>query len=100
MKKMRISLIDQRILSACSMELLGFLVDISQHRSFPELKKLINLMIDAEKNVFFTQKEYDPDVLMTDHAFARGGVAKLTALIHIIGAAEQERNRRKDKDGS
>lgn len=95
--KARLSREEQILLSHCSIELLSLFVDLSRHQSFAELKKLINNIIDMEKNYFFTEQEFDEKQLFVRHAFARGSVASLTKLMHLIGSAEHERSKRKEE---
>ena len=71
-----------------------FFSDLAKQPLFPEFVNLVTMMIDQEKNIFFLEKEFDPQQLASAHAYSRGGVAKLRQLIRIIGLSEQELLRR------
>lgn len=80
------------ILTKLSAAQLEFFSKLREDKDFFVLTDVINSLIDIEKNIFFKEDEskVDPMVLYAQHAYSRGGIAKLIALVHIIVGAEQE----------
>lgn len=97
MKQITLSAEEREVLATLSIEQLEFFSEVSRHKNFPHFLEVINLMINQEKNIFFTKNEINPDKLFALHAFSRGGIAKLVILIHIIGSSSGELSRRTKK---
>jgi len=88
---------ERALLSKLSKEQLAFLAGIADDKEFSTLQDIVNYLMDHEKNVFFAEKEVDPAALAIDHAFARGGIAKLVMLLHIIGGSKHEIAKREEE---
>lgn len=84
------------LLNSFGHDFLVHLGKIADHPSFDALVSLSNLMIDQEKNIFFTEKEMDKDKLAVAHAYSRGGIAKIMSFLRIVQGAAKKL---KKKDG-
>jgi hypothetical protein len=78
------------LLNSFKHDFLVRLGEIADHKSFNSLIYLANLMIDQEKNIFFTEKEMDKDKLAVTHAYSRGGIAKIMSFLRIIQGAKKK----------
>lgn len=89
---MRLNNEERIILQKLSIEQLQFFKKLASDKDFSTLKDVVNVLIDVEKNIFFATNEAKgtPDTLYAQHAYARGGIGKLTTLLRIIVAAEYE----------
>lgn len=95
MKVARISAEEKAILTRMTLDQLRFLDELADLKDFHMLIDIVNDLIDHEKNIFFSEREIQPEKLAVLHAFSRGGIAKLAMLIHIIGSAKAELSVRK-----
>ena len=91
---MRLNYEERLLLSKLTKEQLLYLISIADDKEFIVFTQIINYLIDQEKNIFFGTKEFDKDKLAADHAFSRGGIAKLVMFMHIIAGAKSELGRR------
>lgn len=98
MKDLALSAEQKVILEKLSIRQLGFFAEIAQNKNFPEFAKVINLIIDIEKNKFFGENEYDEKKLASDHAYSRGGVGMLIKLIRLISVSQHELEKRTEKE--
>lgn len=91
-KQMRLNNEERIILQKLSNDQLQFFKKLASDKEFTALKEVVNVLIDVEKNIFFATNEskVTPDTLFAQHAYARGGIGKLTTLLRIIVAAEYE----------
>lgn len=98
-QKIRLSNEERGILERLSSEQIQFLNKIVSDNEFRTLKEIVNLLIDVEKNLFFKidEAKFEPMTLYADHAYVRGGIAKLTTLLHIIAGSEHEALRREEE---
>ena len=76
---------------------MSFLTEVAEHKNFGVFIDIVNLVIDQEKNIFFKKNEIEPAKLAVLHSYSRGGIARLVNLIHIIGGAKKELERRSKK---
>jgi len=78
---------------------LGFLKRIREDKDFDTLKGIVNTLIDVEKNIFFGEdgSKLTPDGLYAKHAYARGGIARLTTFLRLMAGSELESMRREDE---
>lgn len=89
---------DERdVLKLLSKEHLVFLSEISEHKDFQLLIDIINHFKNIEKDVFFKNSSYDKEKLSADLQFSRGSIAGQVKLIHIIGGAKLELQRREEE---
>lgn len=98
---MTISNEDRKILETLSVPALRFLSKMAEDKDFEEYKKLINVLVDYEKNRTFGLPENDK--LPIEHAHARGRVAAYiqSAVLMMSARAEIERRekKRREKNG-
>lgn len=99
MKQVRLTLEAQAVIKKMDNDQLSYLSSIGTSSKFQIFKDLVNLLIDQEKNMFFGDDEskYDDSTWRSKHAYARGGIAKLIMLIHIIYGSQAELNRREEE---
>lgn len=92
MKKFALTNEERLILHKLSNEQLLFFKKLASDKDFYTLKEVVNILIDIEKNVFFgvNEAKIDPQKLHAQHAYARGGIGKLTNLLRLIVAADHE----------
>lgn len=92
MKQVKLNNEERLILQKLSIEQLQFFKKLASDKNFSSLKEVVNILIDVEKNIFFATNEskLTPDTLFAQHAYARGGIGKLTTLLRIIVSAEYE----------
>lgn len=98
MKDIALSAEQKAVLEKISIRQLAFFSRISQDKDFPEFSKVINLIIDIEKNKFYGENEYDEKKLVMDHAYSRGGAGMLVKLIRLISVAQHELEKRTEKE--
>ncbi len=97
MKQPRLTFEEDKLVKNMSNDQLRFFMELAKHKDFVVFVDLVNLLIDYEKDYFFGDQEFEPTKLAVDHAFSRGGVAKLTMLLRLIAASEKELlSRKKD----
>lgn len=91
MKQVKLTHEERLILQKLSNQQLAFLKEI-EDRGLSTLKDIVNILIDIEKNIFFSvdESKFSQDALYAQHAYARGGIARLTTLLRIIAGSEQE----------
>ena len=91
-KEVKLTNEERMILRKLSNPQLFFLKGIAEHKDFLTLPGIVNVLIDTEKNIFFADDETQntPEVLYAKHAYARGGIAKLTIFMRLIVGAQQE----------
>lgn len=94
---MKLNWEERQLLSKLTKEQLLYLISIADDKEFPVFTKIVNYLIDHEKNIFFGSKEFSKDKLATEHAFSRGGIAKLIMFLHIMAGAKSELARRGKK---
>lgn len=95
MAKLRLSLEEQGLLKNIDQETLVFFSQLKDHKKFQGLIDLIFLLIDLEKNTFFSGNINDNDEnLLKRYSFARGTVAGLLMLRNIILGANYELQKR------
>jgi hypothetical protein len=96
---LRLSSEEQHILRKLTTEQIAFLKTIKNDKNFATLKTIVDILIDTEKNLFFGENEgkYTPDTLYAKHAYARGGIGKITSFLRIIIASEQESLHREEE---
>jgi hypothetical protein len=99
MKPYRLSLEELKLLQHLSNEQLSYFSDIGVSAKFQYFKDLVNYLIDQEKDIFFVEDEsrFDDSTWKAKHAYARGGIAKLVKLIHIIYGSNGELMRRDEE---
>ena len=97
MKDIALSAEQRLLLEKLSVRQLEFFSEIAQNKNFPEFAKVINLIIDIEKNKFFGENEYDEKRLVLDHSFSRGGAAMLVRLLRLISVSQHELEKRTEK---
>ena len=96
-KEVKLSIEEKALLRKCSNQTLISLSAIAEGKDLPSLKKVVNYIIDLEKNIFFGEKEENYELLAVRHAFARGGVSKLASFLRIIvGSTHELVTRKKD----
>lgn len=93
---MKLNAEERYILSKLSLEALRFLTKVGGDQEFEVLKNVVNSYIDAEKDRFFGEKEYDPAKLATEHAYARGKTAGALQIIRLFVGAKHELDRREE----
>lgn len=98
-KQVNLSFQEQAILKKLNNDQLRFLIRIKDDKDFESFVSLVNYFIDMEKNLFFGEDEskYSETIWQVKHAYARGGVAKLTMLLRLIVGAQQELLKRSEK---
>lgn len=94
---MKLTADERALLSRLSKEQLIYLSEIADGKDFELLIDIINYFKDIEKDVFFRNSSYDKEKLSADLAFSRGSIAGQVKLIHIIGGAKVELERRSKK---
>lgn len=94
MKKQVLTIEEQRMLQKLNLTQLYFLKRIKNDKDAETFKQIVNMLIDIEKNIFFGENEISRDDLFAKHAYARGGIGKLTTLFRIIQGSEAELDRR------
>ena len=108
MKQVKLTNEERLILQKLTNEQINFLKSIDE-KGLTTLKQIVNTLIDIEKNIFFGTEgsKLTPDGLYAKHAYARGGIARLTTLLRIIAGSEhesslreEERKKRKEEDGA
>lgn len=92
---MKLTTEERKILEGLEVTGLRFLARISEDKDFESFRKIINHLIDVEKNIVFGLTE--DDKLKTEHAFARGKVAGHIQTAKIIMGARGEIERRNKK---
>ncbi len=93
-KAVKLSMEQQSVLALATISQLKFFAELARHKSFSELTRFVNKIIDREKNLFFGSNEYDRDKLALDHAFTRGGIGMLVTLLKLIAASPHELEKR------
>lgn len=88
---------ERQLLEKLSKDQLIYLTGLSDDKNFPILTDITNFFINVEKNKFFGENETTEEALTIKHAFARGNVAGLVKLLHIIGGSKAELDRRSKK---
>lgn len=91
-KEIKLSQEERIILRKLSNPQLYFLKRIVLDKDFQTLVDIVNVLIDNEKNIFFKEDETqdEPVVLYAKHAYARGGIARLTTFLRLIVGSEKE----------
>lgn len=97
---MKLTAEERQLLEKLSKSQLIYLSGLAEDKDFPVLTDITNFFINVEKNKFFGENETTEEALTIKHAFARGNVAGLVKLLHIIGTAKGELDRRSKDDGS
>lgn len=89
---------DKKILENLSIPALRFLSKMAEDVDFKEYKKLINVLVDYEKNRTFGLPENDK--LLIEHANSRGRVAAYlqSGVLMMSARAEIERREAKRKE--
>lgn len=90
---------EKAILLKLSNDQLRVLSQFKETAAFIALTDVINMLIDIDKNIFFSLNEgkIEPVALACEHAYVRGGIAKNITLQRIIHGCEYEL-RRRDKE--
>ena len=88
---------ERDVLRALSKEHLIFLAKIADDKDFQLLIDIVNHFKDVEKDVFFKNPSYDKEKLSADLSFSRGSIAGQVKLIHIIGGAKIELQKREEE---
>lgn len=94
---MKLTLEEKQLLERLTKEQLIYLSQLAENKDFPTLTAITNFFIEIEKNKFFGENETTEEALTIKHAFARGSVAGLVKLLHIIGGSKVELDRRTKK---
>ena len=98
MKEIKLSNEQRAILEKLTIRQLEFFSSISQHKNFPEFNKIINMLVDIEKEKFFGENEYDEKRLGLDHAYSRGSIAGLIQMLRLISVSQHELEKRTEKE--
>ncbi|MGH2613199.1 MAG: hypothetical protein ACRDFB_09170 [Rhabdochlamydiaceae bacterium] len=98
MKQVKLSLEEWQVLRKLSNDQLRLLTTFKDRAEFQALISLSNLMIDIDKNYFFSENEaaITPNELALKHAYIRGAAGRGVQFIRIITAASQEILRREE----
>jgi hypothetical protein len=91
---MKLNYEERLLLGKLTKEQLIYLSSLAENKEFDVFRQIVNYLIDQEKNIFFSSKEYDKDKLAADHAFSRGGIAKMVMFLHIIAGSKAELDHR------
>lgn len=85
-----------QVLRKLNNEQLRLLSELKDTAQFQALKDLANIMIDIDKNDFFSINEgqIDPVKLATEHAYYRGSAARLVMIDRLIISSAAEILRR------
>lgn len=94
---MKLSPEERQLLERLTKDQLIYLSALAEDKDFPILTEITNFFINVEKNKFFGENEVTEELMISRHAFARGSVAGLVKLLHIIGGAKAELDRRSKK---
>ena len=99
MKVLKLTHEERQILQKLTSNEIGFLKRIYKDSEFVTFKKIVNTLIDVEKNIFFGEdgSKLTPEGLYSKHAYARGGIARLTTFLRLMAGAEEESARRENE---
>lgn len=92
---MKITNEERKILEGLPTSGLRFLSKIAEDKDFESLKKIIEGLVDYEKNRTFSLIENDK--LLLEHAYARGRVAGYIETLKLIMGSRAEIERREEE---
>lgn len=94
---MKLTAQEKYILSKLTVKTLAYLSKIAQDQEFETVKKVIDYFTNVERDRFLGEKEYDPQALATEHAFARGKIGGAAQILRIFMGAKHELLRREEE---
>ncbi len=97
-KKVTLSVEEWQVLKKLSNEQLRLLANFKDMAEFQALVDLANVMIDIDKNYFFSENEatIEPITLALKHAYLRGASARGVVINRLIASANSELKRREE----
>lgn len=98
MRDIKLSSEQKAILDKLTIRQLEFFSSIAQHKHFPEFAKIVNMLVDVEKEKFFGENEYDEKRLQLDHAYSRGSIGGLIQLLRLVSVSQHELEKRTEKE--
>ena len=98
-KQYTLSAEERKLLEHLDREQLQFFSKIKGDKDYELFRDAVNLLIDYEKNIFFSEDEsqYTREVWQAKHAYARGKVASFVMLLHLLVGSVAELERRQGK---
>lgn len=98
MKDIKLTVEQKAILAKMTIRQLEFFSRIAQDKNFPEFPKIVNMLVDIEKEKFLGENEYDEKRLVLDHAYSRGSVGGLIQMLRLISVSQHELEKRTEKE--
>ena len=98
MKEIKLNTEQKAILEKMTIRQLEFFSQIAQNKNFPEFARIINMLVDIEKEKFLGENEYDEKRLVLDHAYSRGSIAGLIQMLRLISVSQHELEKRTEKE--
>lgn len=97
-KKVTLSLEESKVLRSLANDQLRVLTEFKDAKEFHVLEVLVNILIDVDKNVVFSENEaaITPTELALKHAYARGAAGRGTTLLRLIVGSASEILRREE----
>ena len=98
-KKFALTSEQRLLLEKLNNDQLIFLQGVKDHKNFDVFIGVMNYLNNYEKNSFFLENEekLTPDALYAKHAYARGGMEKLSTLRNVMSGSSQELERRESE---
>ena len=75
---------------------MAYLSKIASDEEFEIVKKVLEYFANVERDRFLGEKEFDPQALATEHAYARGKIGGATQIMRIFMGAKHELTRREE----
>ena len=97
-KKVTLSVEEWQVLKKLNNEQLRLLTEFKDRKEFQALVDIVNIMIDIDKNYFFSENEGNmkPMELALKHAYLRGANARGIVITRLIASASSEILRREE----